>query len=47
MRILSGFCAALFCSATALCAQSSGSAILVLDGSGSMWGQIEGTAKYR
>lgn len=45
MRLLSYLCAALISSASALCAQSSGSSILVLDGSGSMWGQIEGTAK--
>jgi len=45
MRLLSCFCAAFISSATVLSAESSGSAILVLDGSGSMWGQIEGTTK--
>lgn len=45
MRFVSSLCAALVSSATALSAQSSDSSILVLDGSGSMWGQIGGIAK--
>lgn len=45
MRLISAFCVGLVGLSSALNAQSSGSTILVLDGSGSMWGQIEGTAK--
>ena len=45
MQFLTGVSAAFIGLASIASAQSSGSAILVLDGSGSMWGQIDGTAK--
>lgn len=45
MRYLTGVTAAFIGLASMSGAQSTGSAILVLDGSGSMWGQIDGTAK--
>lgn len=49
MRFFTILCAALLAAASGLAAeeagQDRGKAILVLDGSGSMWGQIEGKAK--
>lgn len=45
-RLLPAFAAALVCATTPAWAQDeAGSAILILDGSGSMWGQIDGTPK--